>query len=154
MGICKRLLQSFVSDHYFHCRIGEEKKQELIRDNPDCKPSIQCQIENPYNNTNSLLMKSQCVNTNISFWLYLFARCIADIFVAAAVTLLNTAVVIATRETSTGRGDIGKQLAAAALGFSIFPPLIGGLGDGEILPALICYTVLIIIAVLILIFDR
>lgn len=68
----------------------------------DCHPVVLCEIYNPYNNKDSLLKKSQCGYDNISFWLYLFLRSFADIFPAAAVTLLATAVVIATRETSTG----------------------------------------------------
>ncbi|RZC37605.1 uncharacterized protein BDFB_009230, partial [Asbolus verrucosus] len=139
---------------YFHCRIPEATAKDLVTDNPDCEPIVLCEIRDPYDNENSLLKKSKCGYNNISFWLYLFIRSIADIFPAAAVALLSTAVVIATRETSTGRGDIGKQLAAGALGFAIFAPIIGGAAGGKFLAAMICFTVLMALAILILLFDN
>lgn len=61
----------------------------------------------------------------LTFWLYLALRSIADIFPTTAVTLLDAAVVIATRETSCGRGDVGRQLAFGSLGFAVFGPLTG-----------------------------
>lgn len=42
--------------------------------------------------------------------MYLGIRCLADIFPTAAIALIDAAIVIATRETSTGRGDVGRQL--------------------------------------------
>lgn len=61
----------------------------------------------------------------MTFWMYLTIRSIADIFPTAAVTLIDAAIVIATRETSCGRGDVGRQLAFGSLGFAIFGPLAG-----------------------------
>jgi MFS family permease len=142
---------------YFHCRMPEEIVKDLrATEDPNCRPMVLCAIHDPYNvnNTDSLLKKSECGYNNISFWLYLVIRSIADIFPAAAVALLSTAVVIATRETSTGRGDIGKQLAAGALGFAIFAPIIGGCADGNVRDAMICFTVLMLLAILILLFDN
>lgn len=57
--------------------------------------------------------------------MYLGIRSAADIFPTAAVTLIDAAVVIATRETSCGRGDVGRQLAFGSLGFVAFGPLTG-----------------------------
>lgn len=143
-------------DEPFHCRIPPQKAEELKRDygDEDCNPTIMCEIHEPYTNPNSLLKRSQCGYNNISFWLYLFIKSFADIFVAAAVALLGTAVVIATRETSTGRGDIGKQFACGALGFGIFAPIIGGAADGRFFEAMICFTVLMLLAVIILLVDE
>ncbi|XP_023310459.1 uncharacterized protein LOC108917887 [Anoplophora glabripennis] len=138
---------------YFHCRINPGVVDNLTSIQMDCHPVVVCEIHNPYTNENSLLKRSQCGYDNISFWLYLLIRSFADIFPAAAVTLLATAVVIATRETSTGRGDIGKQFAAGALGFGIFAPIIGGAAAGIYLYAMISFTVLMAIAVIILLVD-
>ncbi|CAH0560997.1 unnamed protein product [Brassicogethes aeneus] len=139
----------------FHCRITDDVVDNLTNHHTEeCHPIVVCQIHDPYNNSHSLLKRSQCGYDNISFWLYLFIRSVADIFPAAAVALLGAAVVIATRETSTGRGDVGKQFAAAALGFGIFAVIIGGAGDGKFLNAMICFTVLMLLAVLILLFDN
>lgn len=53
-----------------------------------------------------------------------------------------------------GRGDIGKQYAAGALGFAIFAPIIGGAANGRYMDAMICFTILLVVAILILIFDK
>lgn len=62
----------------------------------------------------SVLAESQCRqvigNEQLTFWMYLAIRCLADIFPTAAVALIDATIVIATRETSTGRGDVGRQL--------------------------------------------
>ena len=65
----------------------------------------------------------------MTFWMYLTIRSIADIFPTAAVSLVDAAVVIATRETSCGRGDVGHQLAFGSLGFAAFGPLVGYLNS-------------------------
>lgn len=97
------ILSFFFSDDEFHCRINPIVVKNLTADrDDDCHPMVLCEIYNPYNNQDSLLKTSQCGYNNISFWLYLFIRSIADMFPAAAATLLATAAVIATRETSTG----------------------------------------------------
>ncbi|XP_045479201.1 uncharacterized protein LOC123684115 [Harmonia axyridis] len=135
------------------CRLPPEVVQQLKEEDIDCRPVIGCEIHWPYNNTNSLLKRSQCGYDNISYYLYILVRCLGDIFPAAALVLIDAAIVIATRETSTGRGDVGKQFALGALGLAIFPPLIGWLGNGSFLVAIITFTVLMVIAALILIFD-
>ncbi|KAG5879802.1 hypothetical protein JTB14_013450 [Gonioctena quinquepunctata] len=137
----------------FQCRISEDIHNNLTDNGAiDCQPVILCELHNPYTNTDSLLKKSQCGYDH--FWLYLFLRSVADIFPAAAAVLIGTAVVIATRETSTGRGDVGKQFAAGALGFGIFAPIIGSAANGRFFDAMICFTVLMAIAVIILLFDN
>lgn len=137
----------------FHCRITPTVERNLTRGSgTSCRPIVKCNIHEPYNSTDSMLRVTECGYNNISFWLYLFIRSFADIFPTAAVALLNAAVVIATRETSTGRGDVGKQLAAGALGFAIFAPICGAVGGPLI--SLILFTVLLVIGALILLFDR
>lgn len=43
----------------------------------------------------------------VTYWSYLLIRSLADIFPVSIIFLLNTAIIIATRETSTGRSEIG-----------------------------------------------
>lgn len=137
----------------FHCRIPPAVEKNLTRGNSSsCHPVVKCNIYEPYNSTESMLRVTECGYNNISFWLYLFIRSFADIFPTAAVALLNAAVVIATRETSTGRGDVGKQLAVGALGFAIFAPLCGGIDRPLI--ALILFSVMLVIGALILLIDK
>ncbi|XP_051175961.1 uncharacterized protein LOC127291081 isoform X2 [Leptopilina boulardi] len=113
-----------VSD-YFSCRIPSSLQTMEI--NKSC--SVQCKLENPYTTPGNVLEESLCGqiigNPQLTFWMYLVIRSVADIFPTAAVVLLDAAVVIATRETSCGRGDVGRQLAFGSLGFALFGPLTG-----------------------------
>lgn len=55
---------------------------------------------------------------------YTTIRLIGDIFPMAALTLLNTAIVIAVRETSEGRGEVCRQYVWGAIGYVVlFSPL-------------------------------
>lgn len=64
--------------------------------------------------SDNVLAESQCRqvigNEQLTFWMYLAIRSLADIFPTAALALIDASIVIATRETSTGRGDVGRQL--------------------------------------------
>lgn len=146
---------SVFSAEKFNCRISPKIYQNLTKDGTiDCRPVVKCNIHDAYNSSNSLLRVSQCGYNNISFYLYLLFRSLGDLFTAAAVALLGAAVVIATRETSTGRGDVGKQFAAGAFGMAVFAPIIGGLAEGHFLVALLSFVILMVLAALILLFDR
>ncbi|KAK1130583.1 hypothetical protein K0M31_018708 [Melipona bicolor] len=110
---------------YFTCRIPLEL--EMAEVYQSC--SIKCDLVDPYTLPDSVLVESQCQQTedgtHLVFWTYLAIRSVADIFPTTAVALIDAAVVIATRETSCGRGDVGRQLAFGSLGFAIFGPLTG-----------------------------
>lgn len=55
---------------------------------------------------------------------YTIVRILGDILAMAALTLLNTAIVIAVRETSEGRGEVCRQYVWGAIGYVIlFSPL-------------------------------
>lgn len=59
-------------DEPFNCRIPSHKAKELIEKyGEDCHPMVLCEIQDPYNNTDSLLKRSQCGYDNISFWFVL-----------------------------------------------------------------------------------
>ncbi|XP_029155210.1 uncharacterized protein LOC114928293 isoform X2 [Nylanderia fulva] len=112
---------------YFSCRIPPELEVRMAEFNQSC--SIECDLVNPYTLPGSVLAESQCQHTGdwaeAAFWMYLIVRSIADIFPTTAVALIDAAVVIATRETSCGRGDVGRQLAFGSLGFALLGPLTG-----------------------------
>lgn len=106
-----------------------------------------------------MLAESQCQRTGdwteAAFWMYLFVRSVADIFPTTAVALIDAAVVIATRETSCGRGDVGRQLAFGSLGFALLGPLAGYLSTltSDIGPAywlpLVLHAALMILAAIV-----
>ncbi|XP_066594151.1 uncharacterized protein SP1173 [Prorops nasuta] len=112
---------------YFSCRIPPELEARMAEFHQSCL--IECDLTDPYTHTDSILTESQCEyvpdNSNFTFWMYVIVRSIADLFPTTAVVLVDAAIVIATRETSCGRGDVGRQLAFGSLGFAIFGPLTG-----------------------------
>lgn len=147
-GVC-----SYPISSQFYCRVSPQiDKTGLPNFSSICDPHVRCVIDNPHNSNNTIFIEPSCTRDDTSFWLYLFLRSIADIFPAAAVTLIDAAVIIATRETSTGRGDVGKQFAIGALGLAIFPPIIGAI-NLEIV-ALSLFSVFMLIGALIILFDK
>ncbi|XP_035728364.1 uncharacterized protein LOC118444310 isoform X1 [Vespa mandarinia] len=112
---------------YFDCRIPPELETRMAEYNQTC--TIECDLKDPYVTPGSVLTESQCSQPSglaeLTFWTYLVIRSIADIFPTTAVALIDAAIVIATRETSSGRGDVGRQLAFGSIGFAIFGPLTG-----------------------------
>jgi fucose permease len=67
----------------------------------------------------------------VTFWSYLMARSLADIFPVAALPLANTLVVI---QATTHSSDVGRELSFGALGAAIFPPLMGLLVHLDVSP--------------------
>ncbi|XP_014486309.1 PREDICTED: uncharacterized protein LOC106750455 isoform X2 [Dinoponera quadriceps] len=149
---------------YFSCRIPPDLEIRIQAEfNQSC--SIECDLIDPYTLPGNVLAESQCqpfgdwavASCNGQFgcrpcvWIYLAVR-IADIFPTTAVALIDAAVVIATRETSCGRGDVGRQLAFGSLGFALFGPLAGylsvltsNIGPAYWLP-LVLHAVMMILA--------
>ncbi|EDV95695.1 uncharacterized protein LOC6557726 [Drosophila grimshawi] len=112
------------------CNIPDAQAQRIknLKRGTNCKPSVQCLILDPYDGKDSVLDDSECVrmtgsveDTLIGYWII---RLLGDIFALAALTLLNTAIVIAVRETSEGRGEVCRQYVWGAIGYVIlFSPL-------------------------------
>ncbi|XP_012261490.2 uncharacterized protein LOC110116776 [Athalia rosae] len=115
-----------LTDH-FSCRIPKQLVEDMTEFNKSC--FIECDLNNPYGISGSIFEDAGCQqvigNPEFTFWIYLTVRSLADIFPTTAVALLDAAVVIATRETSCGRGDVGQQLAFGSLGFAVFGSLSG-----------------------------
>lgn len=76
-----------------------------------------------------MVYKFSHINKHVINLLYIFYRSLADLFAAAALCLICTICIVATRETSLGRSDVGRQFAFGILGTIIFPPIIGALQD-------------------------
>ncbi|XP_020287248.1 uncharacterized protein LOC109856403 isoform X2 [Pseudomyrmex gracilis] len=125
----------------FFCRISPVLEARRIKYNETCL--VMCDLVDPYTHPGSVLKTAgddcsvlEAITGGCSifsvgwaekarFWIYLAARSIADTSSMAALTLINAAVVIATRETSCGRGDVGRQLAFGFLGFALMGSLSG-----------------------------
>lgn len=91
----------------------------------------------------------------VTYWSYLVIRIIADLFPVSIITLLNTAIIIATRETSSGRADVGRQLAWGAFGWFLFVTALGifGVHSDITAPVILC-IITWITAAIILVFAK
>lgn len=148
----------------FQCNIPEPQKvwMKLYMNTSQCNPMIECEVYDPYDSPGSVLAESQCIkvigDVDLTFWLYLILRSLADTFAIIVVVILSAAIIVATRETSTGRGDVGHQLAFATLGFAIFAPIMGAIGHIPDTPyfllPIICCVVLLVIAGMVLLLSR
>ncbi|PSN54364.1 hypothetical protein C0J52_14108 [Blattella germanica] len=140
------------------CRIPDDLPGRL--ENKTC--IVRCDVEQPDDEI-SLLAGSPCQRVrgdpNVTFWTYLVVRSIADIFPTAALALLAAVVVVATRETSVGRGDVGRQLAFGWLGLAIFGPIVGFISTVDFgtpfywFQFMLC-AILLFIAALVVIFAK
>ncbi|KAL7293937.1 hypothetical protein TKK_0012667 [Trichogramma kaykai] len=119
---------------HFDCTVPQAYEIAARSANQSCV--VECSIDNPYDTEygeTSVLSESQCGqvigNEQLTFWMYLAIRSLADIFPMAGLTLVQAAVVLATRETACGRGDVGRQLAFGSAGFAVFGTLAGYLAS-------------------------
>ncbi|KAH8408315.1 hypothetical protein KR215_002276 [Drosophila sulfurigaster] len=107
------------------CNIPEQQVEYMknLKKGSNCKPIIECLIVNPYNSEDSVLIEADCEDPVGIFGnsevVYTIVRILGDIFALAALTLLNTAIVIAVRETSEGRGEVCRQYVWGAIGYVI-----------------------------------
>ncbi|XP_037934574.1 uncharacterized protein LOC119669534 [Teleopsis dalmanni] len=113
----------------FQCQIPLEQVDYMLQfKNGECKPMIECHVIDPYGSEDSVLADSECIKTigdlDTTLGGYTVIRLLGDIFPMAALTLLNSMIVIAVRETSEGRGEVCRQYAWGAIGYVlIFSPL-------------------------------
>lgn len=108
-------------------------------------------LKNPF-----LFFKQIIGDVDLTVWSYFTLRLIAGIFPLAVLVLLDTSILIATRETSSGRGDVGHQLAWGSLGWALFAPIVSLFDISPDVPYLLPFAVgvtLIIISALILLFS-
>ncbi|XP_058115904.1 uncharacterized protein LOC131288232 [Anopheles ziemanni] len=95
-----------------------------------CKPVVRCDIANPYDDEGSPLHGTTCDGDedndgdddegDSTFYYYLSVRSLLDFCLLGGLTLLNTIIVIATRDPASGVADFGRQLVWGAVGWIIF----------------------------------
>ncbi|XP_037297227.1 uncharacterized protein LOC115452751 [Manduca sexta] len=143
------------------CLVPPERLADIMKDDEECTPAVRCQVLDPYDEPDGVLADAECRlvigDPAATFWTYLFIRILADIWPTAGLALLGAACVIATRETSLGRGDVGRQLAFGTLGLAIFPPLAGlaidQMPENPYLVPFVMHAVFMLIGALILLLD-
>lgn len=144
------------------CLVPPERLEEIKKIESDCQPAVRCEVLDPYDEPGGVLANAECRlvigDPTSTFWSYLFIRVLADIWPTAGLALLGAACVIATRETSLGRGDVGRQLAWGTLGLALFPPLAGlaahAVPDAPYLVPFLMHAVFMLLGALILLFDK
>jgi hypothetical protein len=138
----------------FTCNIPQDQIVYMKATRTNCEPAVECEMYNPYNSEDSILGETLLIgDPDLTFWFYLAIRCFADIFPCATVAILNAIIIIATRETSSGRGDVGHQLVWGAVGFALFAPILGAIGPHStqyLIPFLVFLVMSLIGALLLL----
>lgn len=86
---------------------------------------VECEVLQPHEE-NSILADSSCF-VKKPFYSYVTLRLLAELFPVTIHVLLNVATIVATRETSIGRGNVGHQLAFNAVGVLVFSTLLGSI---------------------------
>ncbi|XP_026326657.1 uncharacterized protein LOC113235241 [Hyposmocoma kahamanoa] len=152
---------TYYTDGPSHC-ILPESRLEKVMENNYCRPAVRCEVLDPYDVPNGVLADAECLleigDPAVTFTTYFVIRVLADIWPTAALALLGAACVIATRETSLGRGDVGRQLAFGTIGLAIFPPLAGTaaqqLFEDPYLVPFVLHAVFMLIGAIILLVDK
>jgi len=129
--------------------------------------TVVCDLDDPYNTSDSLLLESECRHTfgdpQVTFWTFLVLRSVADIFPTTALALLASCLIVAARDTP---GLLCRQLVYATLGYAFLPPVVDLVID--LLPSepvsdkhlnfygyyIITFALLSLISALILLFSR
>ncbi|XP_045763576.1 uncharacterized protein LOC123866204 [Maniola jurtina] len=143
------------------CLVPSDRLKDIVHNGETCHPAVRCQVLDPYDEPDGVLADAECRqiigDPTYTFWTYFIIRILADIWPTAALALLGAACVIATRETSLGRGDVGRQLACGTLGLAVFPPLAGlaatNMPDAPYLVPFVMHAVFMLIGALILLVD-
>ncbi|XP_069691081.1 uncharacterized protein SP1173 isoform X1 [Periplaneta americana] len=143
--------------HNVSCRIPVDLPGRL--DNKTC--IVRCDVDQ--DSDSNLLAGNPCHrirgDPTVTFWTYLVVRSVADIFPTAALALLAAVIVVATRETSIGKGDVGRQLAWGWIGLALSGPIMGflsllELGEPHYWLPFVCCAAMLLCAALIVVFAK
>lgn len=124
---------------------------------------VECNITHAYDNQKSFLSDSLCyeVEEDTIIWPYFILRALGDLFAISVHLLLNIAIIVATRETSSGRGNLGHLLVWGALGIAVFSLTLGlvhQFADIDVaydhLVPMITFSVAVLIGAIIVVFAR
>ncbi|KAF4526631.1 hypothetical protein B566_EDAN015401 [Ephemera danica] len=98
-----------------YCTLGGKLWSDKASDGPQLCPAAAAQTSDP----------------RVTFWSYLLARSVADIFPAAALPLADTLVVVLARDHHS---DVGRELAWGAMGAGLLVPAVCALVMADITP--------------------
>ena len=104
------------------------KLLNFARENFTCTPAVECHISDPFGKESILRFIDRTQKYSgepVPYEVYVPLRVIAELFPVIIHMLLNIAIIIATRETSIGRGNVGHQWAFYPIGLLVFASVIG-----------------------------
>lgn len=125
----------------------------MVKNSSQCIPMVECEVLQPHEER-SILADSSCYIKK-PLYTYVTLRLLAELFPVTIHVLLNVATIVATRETSIGRGNVGHQLAFNAVGVLVFSTLLGSLNHAAnvanyVLPIVTCSIAFLAAAVAVL----
>lgn len=133
---------------------------QRLRDNLTCTPAVECHIDGPFEKDSILRFierTNEYTQIPIPYESYIPLRIIAELFPVIIHMLLNIAIIIATRETSVGRGNVGHQWVFYPIGVLVFASVIGLINhalpsdvDNFFVPILVFAVTMLICAVVVL----
>lgn len=117
----------YVFTDSFYCNIPADQTiwMRMVKNSSQCVPMVECEVLQPHEDK-SILAYSSCY-VKKPFYSYLTLRLLAELFPVTIHVLLNVATIVATRETSIGRGNVGHQFAFNAIGVLVFSTLLGSI---------------------------
>lgn len=125
--------------------------------NLSCAVTTECMIEDPFSKDSILwsVSRDRFDEVPLQFDLYVTLRIIAELFPVVIHMLLNIAIIIATRETSVGRGNVGHQWVFYPLGVLFFATVIGLINhaisiEQHIVPIIVFSVTMFVCAVVVL----
>lgn len=99
-------------------------KLQLLKDKIyHCAPAIECLVDN-IGEAGSILEDKSCLR-KAPYISYTILRVLAELFPVIIHTLLNISIIVATRETSVDRGNVGHQWAFYPIGILFFANFLG-----------------------------
>lgn len=145
----------------FSCNVPERqitwmKTIRKINNITECSPAIECLIKDPHergsileDNIRTIIVKE------VPYESYYPLRIIAEMFPIIIHFLLNLSIIIATRETSVGRGNVGHQWAFYPIGVLVFASVLGVINhavdiDRFLIPMIVFSVTMFICAIVVL----
>lgn len=134
------------------------KWMKTVRNVSECTQAIECIVKNPLKK-GSILENSilSVIDKEALRSSYYTIRIIAEVFPIIIHMLLNISIIIATRETSIGRGNVGHQLSFYPMGVLTFASILGLLNHGieleKFLIPMITFPITMFICAIVVLFS-
>jgi hypothetical protein len=125
--------------------------------NSECVPAVECLIKDPHNQGSILEKGRIIIDQRVPYESYYTLRIIAEIFPIIIHMLINIAILVATRETSAGRGNVGHQWVFVPIGVLFFASILGvvnhSINSSQFIVPFIVFSVTMFVCSIIVLFS-